>query len=363
MQFRILKEISVAWGIACAAVIWLVLISCLHLYLNGIKTGRKIIHMGYMPVITNLACPLLDYASRSGDGIHFNAIKFSSFSEMAEALRNNDIQVAFIIAPLSIVLRQQGVDVKVIYIGNRHESTLVTNKALKINSITDLAGKTVAIPMRYSGHNLSMLQLMEKHGLEKKINLVEMNPPDMASALTTGSLSAYYVGEPFAAQTVKKGYSRVLFYVEDIWPNFICNLILVRQAFIDKNSKVVQTLVSGAARSGLWVRQNPKEAAKIASQYWNQPPELIEYALTQPENRIVYDHFVPRQEELQELADLMEHFKLTASNSITELIEDRFAKNVYLKNVADLNSIFRHPTLVEKKAKLKTGKLQFAISR
>ena len=60
--------------------------------------------MGYMPVITNLASPLLDYATRDGDGVRFRALKFASFAEMAEALRNNQIQAAFMIAPLSIVL-------------------------------------------------------------------------------------------------------------------------------------------------------------------------------------------------------------------------------------------------------------------
>ena len=332
-----------AWLIALAAVAWLIVIVSLHVHLNGGKTNRKVVNMGYMPVITNLACPLLDYATRDGDGIRFNAVKFSSFAEMAEALRNDDIQVAFIIAPLSIVLRQQGEDVKVICIGNRHESTLVTEKSLEIDSIADLAGKTVAVPMRYSGHNLSMLQLMEKYGLEHDINLVEMNPPDMASAMAAGSLSAYCVGEPFAAQTIKNGNSRVLFYVEDIWPGFICNLVLVRREFIEKDRQTIQILVSGIARSGIWARKNPGEAAKIACRYWNQPLELVEYALTQPENRIVYDRFIPREEELQQIADLMQRFKLSGSNDIKGLVEDRFAKKVSLGNVEKLGSIFKRP--------------------
>ena len=60
--------------------------------------------MGYMPVISNLAAPILDYVTKDGDGVRFEAVKFSSFAEMAEALRNGHIQVAFIIAPLAIVL-------------------------------------------------------------------------------------------------------------------------------------------------------------------------------------------------------------------------------------------------------------------
>ncbi|MCI5132711.1 MAG: hypothetical protein D3904_14640, partial [Candidatus Electrothrix sp. EH2] len=205
------------------SILWAVLISGLHWWLNFDHGHQKVVKMGYMPVITNMAAPLLDYVSKKDSDIRFKALKFSSFAEMGEALRNDEIQVAFIIAPLSIVLRQQGVDVKVVYIGNRHESTLVTSKDLHIRNIQELAGKTVAVPMRFSGHNLSLLRLAEEYNMEGEIKIVELNPPDMASALTAGSLDAYYVGEPFAVQTLKNGKSDLLFNVEEVWPSFICN--------------------------------------------------------------------------------------------------------------------------------------------
>ena len=150
-----LQRISYPAKIVILAMVWLVVIGLLHHYLNTESDGRKTISMGYMPVITNLAAPLLDYASSRTDAkVRFKALKFASFAEMAEALRNNEIQAAFIIAPLSIVLRQQGEDVKVVSIGNRHESTMVVHKKIGAKSLADLAGKTVAVPMRYSGHNL-----------------------------------------------------------------------------------------------------------------------------------------------------------------------------------------------------------------
>ncbi len=297
--------------------------------------------MAYMPVITNLASPLLDYATRDGNGIRFRALKFTSFAEMAEALRNDQIQAAFMIAPLSIVLRQQGEDVKIIYIGNRHESTLVARKDLNVKQLSDLAGKTLAVPMRYSGHNLSILQLMEETGLFGQINVVEMNPPDMASALAAGSLDAYYVGEPFAAQTLKNGDANLVYYVEEVWKYFICNLVMVKQAFIESNPGIVNMLVQGAARSGIWAENNPGEAARIASRYWNQPVELVEYALTTPKNRIVYDRFVPKREEMQHIADLMVRFGLIEDNDISGLIEDRFARTADVDGITDFASILR----------------------
>jgi len=330
---------NLAIRLAIVAPVWFFLIAFMHHELNMEDIDRRQITMGYMPVITNLASPILDYASREGDGIRFKALKFSSFAEMAESLRNGQIDAAFIIAPLAIELRQQGEGVKIVYIGNRHESTLVARKDLDVKSIYDLIGKTVAVPMRFSGHNLSILQLIENNGLNGRIKVVEMNPPDMAAALATGSLDAYYVGEPFAAKTLQSGDAKLVHYIEDVWDGFICNLVLVREDWIDKDPSAVKALVDGAVRSGLWAKKNPKQAATIASQYWNQSLDLVEYAMSTPEDRIQFDKFVPEEQEIQYMANLMQHFGLIESNNISGLIDDKFARNANLQGIDGLETI------------------------
>ncbi len=330
---------SGTWRLSVGVAGWLVLISLLHYGLNHRQNERPTIRMGYMPVVTNLAAPLLDQTSREAGEYRFQAIKFASFAEMAEALRNGHSEAAFMIAPLAIVLKQQGAEVRIVYIGNRHESTLVARKALGIRRIEDLSGKTLAVPMRYSGHHLAVLEMLQGTPAEGRVDIVEMNPPDMASALATGSLDAYFVGEPFAAQTLLSGDAEVLHYVEDIWPHFICNLVIVKQDLIAREREAVQQLVSGAARSGVWARQHPQEAAAVASRYWNQPTEVIRYALTTPEARIAYDRFLPCTEEIQNLAEKMQRFDLVAHTDITGLVDDGFARRANLGGVTDLASI------------------------
>jgi NitT/TauT family transport system substrate-binding protein len=258
---------------------------------------------------------------------------------MAEALRNGNIQAAFLIAPLAIVLRQQGVDVKVVMIGNRHESTLVARKSLHAKRLEDLSGCTIAVPMRYSGHNLCLLKMIEEKGLQGKIQVVEMNPPDMASALTSGALDAYFVGEPFASQTVLSGDANVVAYVESLWPNFICNLILVKNTWLTANFSLAEKLVETAARSGLWAKHHSDQAAQIASRYWNQPIDVVHHALTVPLDRVRYDRFVPKAEELQVMADLMVHFNLIDHADIKGLVDDRFALAANTIGIDDINRI------------------------
>jgi NitT/TauT family transport system substrate-binding protein len=210
---------------------------------------------------------------------------------------------------------------------------------LAANGLSDLTGKTVAVPMRYSGHNLSLLKQMADMGLADRINIVEMNPPDMAAALSSGALDAYYVGEPFAAQTLKSGDARLVHYVESVWPGFICNLMLVKGSLIDRHPEEVQRLVSGAARSGLWAKAHLKEVAEVAAQYWNQDPELIRYAMNTPKKRIVFDQFTPIKAELLYIAKLMQRFGLTATADIDGLVCDQFARQAPLGDVSGMNTI------------------------
>jgi NitT/TauT family transport system substrate-binding protein len=315
--------------------IWLVLISWLHYRLNDRPTDRPVVRMGYMPVVTNLAAPLLDDVSRHNCAVRFKAVKFASFADMAEALRNGGIQAAFIIAPLAVVLRQQGEDVKVVLIGNRHESTLVAKKSLHVKRLEDLVGHTIAVPMRFSGHNLCLLRMMAQKGLEGKIRIVEMDPPDMASALASGSLDAYFVGEPFAEQTVLSGDADVVAYVRSLWPNFICNLVLVENRWLKANPTLARKLVETAARSGIWASRHPDEAARIAASYWNQPVALVRQVLTVPKGRVIYDRFVPKTKELQQIADLMVRFKLIRSADIKGLVDDRLALGTRLDGIND----------------------------
>ena len=337
----LLDQLPTSWKVTTILLSWLIFIVVLNDAVNSEEEDRRIVTMGYMPVITNLAAPILDFASKEADGVWFKALKFASFAEMAEALRNGEIDVAFMIAPLSIVLKQQGEDVKVVYIGNRHESTLVTRKELGIKNLEDLVGKTIAVPMRYSGHNISILGLIENKGLNGRIKVVEMNPPDMAAALAAGSLDAYYVGEPFAAQTLKSGDASRLFYVEDVWDKFICNLVVVRQDLIEKEPDLVEKVVHGAARSGLWAQKNPRLAAELAAKYWNQSIELVEYAMNTPEDRIVYDHYIPKAEEMQDMANRMTELNLLKNSDITGLIDDSFARSAKVDDVTTLESVLQ----------------------
>jgi NitT/TauT family transport system substrate-binding protein len=318
---------SEMFRICFLAIGWLALISALHFLVNTERIPSQRVLMGYMPVITNLAAPLVDAASRNNDP-RFEAVKFSSFAEMGEAFKSGHIDVAFVIAPLAVAMHQQGVPLKVVYIGNRHESTMVVRKEIEAKSLLDVVGKTIAVPMRYSGHFLAIRRYLRMQGMDaQSIRTVEIPPPDMAPALAAGVIDGYFVGEPFACKSMVNGAGVRLINVEDVWPKFICNLMVVRNDLIRSHPDWVQTLVGAAVKSGYWAEAHPEDAVRTASEYWGQDPNVVRYALTNPPGRIRYDLYLPVIEEMEEVAQEM--FKSGLSEQpidIRNLLDDTFAK-------------------------------------
>ena len=89
------------------------------------------------------------------------------------------------IAPLAMKLREQGVGVRIAYLGHRDGSTVIVRKDLPATSLRDLKGRVFAIPSKYSNQNLVIHKVMQDEGLSPSdIRFVEMPPPDMVRADT-----------------------------------------------------------------------------------------------------------------------------------------------------------------------------------
>jgi len=318
---------SAGLRISVIAFLWLLLITGSHMVLNKQCRFRNRVIMGYMPVVSNLAAPLVDCATK-GDDLYFEALKFSSFSEMGEAFRSGHIQAAFIIAPLALMLFDQGVPLKIVYIGNRNESTMVVRASARYDSASDLIGKTIAVPLRYSGHYLALKRYLREHGLRQSdVNIIEVPPPEMPVALAASEIDGYFVGEPFASKALQTGIGKRFLDVESIWPKFICNVLIVRQELIQAHPEWVQKMVETAIMSGLWAQDHIDEAIGILSGYWGQEPQLLQYAFSNPPNRFRFDLYTPKAEELDEILHGMRREGFVKDNLDAQaLVEDRFAR-------------------------------------
>ena len=224
---------------------------------------------------------------------------------MVETVKGGRLDATFMIVPLAMKLRAQGVPVKIVYLGHRDGSTVIVRKEDPAKDLRGLRGKTFAIPSRYSNQNLVIHKLMEDQGVRpEEINFVEMAPPDMPTALAAHAIDAYFVGEPHAAKAELDGTGRVLYHVKDIWPHFISCCLVVTEKLIRERPEVVRDLVRGIAESGEWAEGHRLDAARVAAPYFRQNEEVIRYVLTEPPDRVSYRMLTPTDEDLQKIHDM-----------------------------------------------------------
>jgi NitT/TauT family transport system substrate-binding protein len=266
---------------------------------------REMLKVGFLPVTCHLTCPVTDFATKASSSTRFESQRFTDFPTMAESIKAGRIEAALMIAPLAMKLREEGVPVKILYLGHRDGSEVMVGKNTNVKSLRDLRGKTFAIPSRYSNQNLVIHKLMQDQGVRAdEIKFVEMPPPDMPGALAGKAIDAYFVGEPFAAKAELDGSGRVLYYAKDIWPHFISCVLVVHEKLIKERPAVVRDLVRGIAQSGEWAETHRVDAAKVVHPYFRQDEKLIRYVLTEPPDRVSYRMLNPSDQEMEQIRDM-----------------------------------------------------------
>lgn len=283
--------------------------------------------VGYLPVTCHLTCPVTDFASKTTQSnTNFNSRVFSDFPTVVSALEAEQVQATFMIVPLAMKLREQGVPVKICYLGHRDGSQIIVAKNSPARSLQDLKGKTIAIPSLFSNQHFVIRKLMNDFGLAfNDIKFVVLPPPDMPTSLASGAIDGYFVGEPFCAKAELDGYGRVLYCARDIWPNFISCALVVHEHLIKDKPEVVRDLVRGIAESGAWAEIHREEAAKLVAPYYRQDEKVLNYVLTSQPRRVSYVQLTPSDEDLQQILDMgIAMGLLTKKIPMSELIDHNF---------------------------------------
>ena len=293
---------------------WLVFITVLHDLkqppasdAQGVEAALKV---GFLPITCHLICPVTEDRLRGSDR-EFRTVKFSSWPDMIDAVRGGEIDIAFILAPIAIALREQGVPVRIVLLGHRDGTALVVNRASGITRIAQLEGRRVGIPIRFSTQNLELLKLCEAAGVNTNhMEVLEIPPPDMPAALDSGGIDAYIVGEPYAAQAELAGTGRVLAEMRDVAPGFISSVIIVREPVMKRYPRRVHGLIREFAVSAKWIEGHRHQAAIIGAEAYGLPEKLLDHVLTSPSDRVSYDNLVPDPAEIGAIGADMVHWKL-----------------------------------------------------
>lgn len=259
---------------------------------------KRPLRIGYLPITD--ASPLL-VAHAKGfyqeQGIEVEApTLFRAWPQLVEAFIAGQIDVIHLLAPTALLIRY-GSKYPAKIVAWNHVNGSALTVAPSVNQVSDLAGKTVAIPFWFSIHNVILQHLLRQHGLvavskpagtvlnANEVNLVIMPPPDMVSALANGSIAGYIVAEPFNAAAENLKIGKILRFTGDVWKAHACCVVFMREADLEQRPEWSQAVVDGIVKAQAWIRESRQGTAQLlakesGSHYTPHTQAVLERALS-----------------------------------------------------------------------------------
>jgi NitT/TauT family transport system substrate-binding protein len=331
---RFLRRRQILLG-AIAAVLPASLLSC-----AGEKKDKSLI-VGGLPVTCNLTLPVACVARAAENGANrpsdpqfsYEYSKYSGWPEIKESLMAGRIQAAYMLAPLVMDLADRKIPLKIVSLGHRSGAVIMVRTDSPYQHFKQLAGKRIAIPSRFAVDFLFLRKMLAQEGMTpQEIQIVEMAPPDMPAALYANAVDAYCTGEPFGAAAQRAGYARTLRMTRDEWRNYICCVLTVREELIVQNRPLVQDLVDHVLGAGVWLdakQENRNKAVTIAAgkTFFNQDPNIIQFVMDHPTDRVTYGDLRMIRAEFDELMQLsIEAGTIKHEIPYTTYVDESFAR-------------------------------------
>lgn len=240
------------------------------------KDSGNTVKIAYLPITHSLAALEEAEQLKNNDGVQVELVKYGSWPELLDALNSGRVDGASVLIELAMKSRQEGIGIKAVALGHRDGNVVVVSN--DISSAADLKGKTFAIPHRQSSHNILLNDALATAGLTiDDVNVTELAPTEMPSALASGQIDGYCVAEPFGAMGVSLGVGKVLFTSEELWEDSICCGLVLTDSFIENRPDDAKAFVEGYKAAG---NSLDKESAKeVAKKYLSQSDDVLETSL------------------------------------------------------------------------------------
>lgn len=240
------------------------------------KDDANTVKIAYLPITHSLA--VLEEAEEleKESGLKVELVKYGSWAELLDALNSNRVDGASVLIELAMKSKEEGIGLKAVALGHRDGNVIIVSN--DIDSAADLKGKTFAIPHRQSSHNILLNDALATAGLTiADVNVTELAPTEMPSALASGQIDGYCVAEPFGAMGVNLGVGKVLFSSEELWEESLCCGLVLTDKFIDERHDDAKSFVESYKAAGNAL--DKEKAKEVAKKYLNQTDEVLDTSL------------------------------------------------------------------------------------
>lgn len=149
---------------------------------------------------------------------------------------------------------------------------LVVKANQGINSVADLAGKTIATPFG-STTQYSLTAALKDAGVEGKVKVLDMKPPEALAAWNRGDIAGAYIWEPTLTQMKDDGGKVIMTSRQLAGQGVVtADLAVVNKDYAQSNTATVQEWLKQENRAVELIRSDPQKAAQIVADEFSIKP-------------------------------------------------------------------------------------------
>jgi len=198
---------------------------------------RPVIRVGYLPVSDHLVA-MVSHQIHDQQKFELHLKKYLSWSSLAASLQGGLLDAAFIMAPLAMALRNEGLPIFYV-MDAHHEGSAIT---VRKNEMSRRASSwhRVGMPHIVSTHGLmlsSVIEVPPERPLSK-IQAKYLGPTYLLSSLASSHIDAFLCAEPWNTKAACEGKGQIYARSRDILPGHICCILVAREEFVDKECEI-----------------------------------------------------------------------------------------------------------------------------
>ncbi|MDT0357680.1 aliphatic sulfonate ABC transporter substrate-binding protein [Herbaspirillum huttiense F1] len=205
--------------------------------------------------------------------------EFASGLPLLEALNVGGVDLSADVAD-TVPVFAQAAGAKLAYIAQESPSpaaqAIVVRADSPLRTASDLKGKKIAVTKAAGVHYL-LIATLEKAGLKfSDVQPAYLSPADGRAAFERGSVDAWVTWDPFLAGVQRQSQVRILSDGRGVAD--YQRYYLASASFAQARPEVLRVVFDELKKTGLWVKQQPREAATFLAPLWGLDADTIELA-------------------------------------------------------------------------------------